>query len=291
MRTVLDEFQKRRGHLSTIRFGDEKGRLTDFLDWMEKQPEVAQILAVLRTIQVENLFSPHGFRPRANTQEDVCAIGLYLLDKIKAGVGLHAVAIKHGIRPEFGGSRGQDYVDEAMRSYIDPLCDHIEAALESLGDKISVEDAVQTRFDLLTEAEFGKMFPATNTALKRIAEYCAQPEDTGSWFHVATSCREILGTLVRELQGLGAVTPALELKQGDTKGILKQFVKERSSASDTLVDLIQAIWSYVQSTVHRQAASKQDAVRAYLWTGLLISEIWMLVRESKTAIDSVVINH
>jgi len=150
--------------------------------------------------------------------------------------------------------------------------------LESLGDQISVEAAVQTRFDLFTDAEFGKVFPATNTALKRIAEYCSQPDDAGSWFHVATSCRELLGSFVRELHSLGAVTPIHELKQGDTKGILKQLVKERSSASDNLIDLIQAIWSYVQSTVHRQTASKQDALRTYLWTGLLISEIWMLLR-------------
>ncbi|HXT12623.1 MAG TPA: hypothetical protein VN873_13750 [Candidatus Angelobacter sp.] len=93
--------------------------MTDFLDWMEKQPEIGRLLAALRTIEVESLFSPHGFRPRARTQEDVCAIGLYLLDKAKAGVSIHAVAIKRGIRPDYGGSKGQGYIDEAMRSYID----------------------------------------------------------------------------------------------------------------------------------------------------------------------------
>jgi hypothetical protein len=83
---------------------------------------------------------------------------------------------------------------------------------------------------------------------------------------------------VKELQEQGKIVPSPEHKQGDTKGILKQLAKQHVSVSDALVDLIQAVWAYVQSNVHRQSATKEDALRAYLWTGLLISEVFLVIR-------------
>ncbi len=281
MKIVLDEFHKRREHLSTIRYGDDRGRLSDLLVWLEAQPEINRMILELRSaVDVSKLFSPHGFRPKASTQDEIAAVGLHLLDMAKNGMSLHGSAIKLGISPTYGGGNAQDYVDETMTCYINPFLDHVETGLENLGDSVTVENVAELRFGLLNDPAFQSAFPATAESLKKIGEYCGQSEDSGSWFHVAASCRETLGTFVRELQSQQRVIPLSELKQGDTKGILKQLVRERADVSDALVELIQAVWVYVQSNVHRQAATKSDALRVYLWTGLLISEIWLLVKTS-----------
>ena len=281
MKTVLDELRKRREHLSTLRFGDDNGRLSDLLVWLEAQPEINRMIVELRSmVDVSKLFSLHGFRPKTSNQEEVTAVGLHLLDKAKGGVNLYISAIQLSIRPQYGSDNAQNYIDEAMACYINPFLDHLETGLENLGDSVTVEDVAELRFGLLNDLAFQSAFPATAESLKKIGEYCGQSEDGGSWFHVAASCREALATFVRELQSQQKVTPAPELKQGDTKGILKQLARERADVSDVLLELIQSVWTYVQSNVHRQAATKSDALRVYLWTGLLISEIWLLAKTS-----------
>jgi len=278
MKTVFEEFRKRRSGLSNLRLADDLGRPANLLAWLESQPETKFILDDLRkTVDVAKIVSPHGFPPRTSTDTDVCAIGLHFLDEAKNGSHLFQTAIQIGVRGRYGNS-GQAAIDEAMEAYISPLFDHIESILESAGSRITVDDAAKLRFDVLEGAGFQSAFPKTALHLKRVSDYCGQPEESGSWFHVATSCREALVAFVTELQDQGLITPAPELKQADAKGILKQLAKERSDTSDRLIDLIQAVWAYVQSNVHRQSATKQDALRNLLWTGLLISESWTLVK-------------
>jgi hypothetical protein len=206
----------------------------------------------------------------------VIAIGLYLLDEAKAGHHLFQTAIQIGIRG-YGGSTGQNNIDEALESYINPLLEHIAKELESSGERVMIEDVVRLRFDILGN-DFQQAFPTTSALLQKTANYCAQPEEQGAWFHVATSCRELLQAFVGELVAQGIVVASPELKQGDAKGILKQLIKQKVSSGETIVDLVQAVWVYVSVNVHRQSATKQDALRAYMWTGLLMSEVWLLVQ-------------
>jgi hypothetical protein len=274
VKSLIDDFRQRRAHLSTLRSGDEKGRLLDFLTWLEAQAEINPVLVELRNrIDLSKLISARKFRPEASSQEEIAAVGLYMMDQIKAGSSLWELAIKLYISPPYRTNKTQDYSDEVMTCYINPLLDRVEAGLNELGGLVTVENAAELRFKLFNDATFRSVFPNTADALKKIAEYCGRPEDSGSWFHVAVSCREALGVFVRELQVQKKLTPPPELKQGDIKGMLKQVAKERSDTSDALISLIQAVWVYVQSNVHRPAASKQEALRAYLWTGLLISEM------------------
>ena len=281
MKSIIAEFRERRAHLSTLRYGDDKGRLLDLLKWLEAQPEVNAMLVELRkSTDVNKLVSPHGFRPKASTRAEIAAIGLYMMDRTKDGLGLYTTASKIHVSPKHRSGKAQDYIDEAMTCYVNPLLDHVEAGLNDLGESVTIETAANLRFSLLDDPAFQSAFPDTNQALKQIAKDCGQPQDRGSWFQVAASCREALGVFVRELQGQQRLTPAPELKQGDTKGILKQLAKERSDTSDALIKLIQAVWDYVQSNVHRQAATKQEALRVYLWTGLLISEVRLLTKSA-----------
>lgn len=48
---------------------------------------------------------------------------------------------------------------------------------------------------------------------------------------------------------------------------------------DTFLDVVDAVWNHAQSLTHRDAATKEDALRASLWTGLLVSEFAGPLRE------------
>lgn len=231
---------------------------------------------IRRETDVTKLINIHGFRPKASNQKEIVRLGVHLLDKAREGLGLRFSAPQCGIKPPYGTRNGQDYIDEARRCYIDPLLDDLETSLENCDGELTWEDAVGIRFDLFNNSFFRSAFPQTSEAFKKIAEYCGQSEETGSWFHVATSCREALGAFTRELQKQWPVVLPPGKSQSDVKAVLKE-IAIKSNASDLLGNLIQASWAYVQSIVHRSAATKQDALRAYLWTGLLVSEVVLVV--------------
>lgn len=130
VKRVLEELSERRRRLATLRFGEDK-RLLDLLTWLENQPDIRPLLDELReSVDVDSLISPHGFRPRASSHEQTVAIGLRVLDQIKGGSDILNVAMKMGIRPNHSTRNGQDYLDEAMTCYVNPLLDFLEEQLK-----------------------------------------------------------------------------------------------------------------------------------------------------------------
>lgn len=129
MKNVLEELCERRRRLATLRFGEDK-RLLDLLSWLEDQSDTIPLLDHLRrSVDVDSLISPHGFRPRASSHEQTVAIGLRFLDQIKSGSDILTLAIKMGIRPDGSTRKGQDYLDEAMTCYINPFLNFLEEEL------------------------------------------------------------------------------------------------------------------------------------------------------------------
>jgi hypothetical protein len=211
VKSLIDQFRERRAHLATLRSGDEKGRLLDFLTWLETQQEINPMLVELRSrIDVSKLINPRRFRPKASSQKEIAAVGLYMMDQTRLGSSLWETAMKIHVSPQFRSNRIQDYSDEAMTCYINPFLDHVQAGLNDFGESMTVENVAELRFGLFKEPAFQSTFPETADALKKIAGYCGQSESAGSWFHVSVSCREALGFFVRELQKQEKLTPPKE---------------------------------------------------------------------------------
>lgn len=285
MATVLDQFLQRRGLLDGLRFDEDRQRLGATLDWLEAQSETLPILNRLRSaVDAKSLVSEkQGFPrpPRTTTPTEVQAFGLFLMEGCRRGRSLHTLAHAYNIKPSYGASRGQEYVDEAMQRYIIPFIDFVQSELEARGEMTTPEQIMEDRFGLVQSPEFQQRFPRTLAALERIGQFCSSASAEGAWFNVGTSCREALNTFVDELRGHGLIDPTWDSTKGNTKGILKQLVAARVSDGrfgDALTALVTATWDYASSTLHRPATNKPEALRAYLWTALAITEMAQLLK-------------
>ena len=97
----------------------------------------------------------------------------------------------------------------------------------------------------------------------------AAHDDIEHWASVANSCRNILQTFSSEVIAVLNV----QLQPGTQAANFKTIMKQTPIASDDkLLNLLEKIWDYLPSVLHRAQATKADAERAYLWTNLAIAE-------------------
>jgi hypothetical protein len=67
-----------------------------------------------------------------------------------------------------------------------------------------------------------------------------------------------------------------ETKRGDVKTITRCVVQKLYAGGRfgaALATLIASTWDYAQTLTHRAGTTRDEALRLYLWTGLVISEI------------------
>ena len=146
---------------------------------------------------------------------------------------------------------------------------------------LSPEHVLELRFGSVLSPEFARYFPRTTAALDRVGQFCGSAHADGAWFNVGTSCREAFNTFVEELRGHGLVVPDENLKKGDVKGHLRQLLGVSGSSGRheiALADLVDAAWALVACTLHRSATTKAEALRTYLWTSLVMSEVFALAQ-------------
>ncbi len=71
-----------------------------------------------------------------------------------------------------------------------------------------------------------------------------------------------------------------DTKRGDVKAIVRQLIPAIYSSERFAVALEQvvaSVWDYAQSLTHRSGATREEALRVYLRTGLAIEEIATLL--------------
>jgi hypothetical protein len=131
---TLEEFRRRRRLLDDLRFDEARARLSGFLDWIESEPSVKEIVETIeRSVPAANLlegtnqFNP----PNTRTPEDVASVGFYLIRKVVAGEELWKQSYIYGVRPRYSTNNVQDMASEVLNRYIYPAIDHIESELEA----------------------------------------------------------------------------------------------------------------------------------------------------------------
>jgi len=65
-------------------------------------------------------------------------------------------------------------------------------------------------------------------------------------------------------------------ERGDVKAITRCVVQKlygNGRFADGLAMLISSTWDYAQTLTHRPGTTREEALRLYLWTGLVIDEI------------------
>ena len=121
---------------------------------------------------------------------------------------------------------------------------------------------------------FAERFPATHEHLSRIATEFVRSD--AAWQNIGNSCRQALLEFCTECCAVLDIQLPSETKRGDVKTIARCLVQKLYSNGrfgDALTTLVASTWDYAQTLTHRPATTPDEALRLYLWTGLVINEI------------------
>lgn len=277
--TLLEEFNDRILTLRNVNFDGAAGRLTAILEWLETEPTTNGIITTLtEAVNSEKLFegaNPHK-RPRANTREEIAAVGLELIRACREHKReLLDLCVALNIRGPSHSSNFQDMTNAALREYIVPFLEYVEQGLRRAAAEYSVSVGVNNRFSYLLSDSFNKLLPRTSANLDRLAGEFLRPDAEAAWQNVGNSCRQTLIEFAAELREACGTDVPPDIQGSNVKALLKHISAKllgEGRFRDTLLALVDAAWNHTQSITHRSATTKQDALRAFLWTGLVISE-------------------
>jgi hypothetical protein len=282
---LLEEFQDRASVLNNAHFNDVTGRLLDLLRWLEQEAVTKQILDELkRTTNINAIFnrSNDRQRPQTNTREEIAAVGLHLIEMCRdEKVLFYSLCFHFHISPPYQTSMVQDHSDAGMKDYVVPFLAYVEKELVRAAEAHSVVSAVEGRFSELLTAEIRKLLPKTSSSLERISGDFLRPEGDVMWQNIGNSCRQTLIEFSAELREICGIELPAETKESDVKAILKHVLGKTCSPGrfkETLEALSEGVWNHTQSLLHRPATNKKEAVRVFLWTGMVVSEFAQVVR-------------
>jgi len=148
------------------------------------------------------------------------------------------------------------------------IASHSDERLEELYRELSTVPNIQSNLAqiLRNRAELVRAEEIRRKQEKQEAEADQRHRE-----QIAASTRPTVATLGENMPD--------DVKSGDIKALLKHIVSQRYSSGrtkDTLSQLINAVWDHTQCLLHDENATKQEAMRIYLWSALLISEIYEL---------------
>jgi hypothetical protein len=277
--TLQEEFNQRLLALRNVHFDDTAGRLIALLTWLEGQPVTKALVEKLSSsVDIEAMFKGANVhrRPRSDTIEEIAAVGLQLIRECKDHeVSLFQICMAVNIRGPYGSSKFQEMNDAALREYIVPFLEYIEQGLQQAAAEHSPSNISNHRFSEVLSADFSELLPITANNLTRLSGEFLRRESDVAWQNIGNSCRQILIEFAAELYQVCESDRPADIQCGNVKALLKHLgptLWGEGRFRDTLLNLIDAVWNHTQAITHRNTSSKQDALRVFLWTALVISE-------------------
>lgn len=289
-RSPLQEVQRRIGFLQGISFDDGPSRFEGFLSWMESEPAILLVLTNLRqSTDLDKLTEGCGFHspPKLRTPNDVARVGLFIMEYSRENPqNLPGLLFNLGCHDSSCNNFHVDF-QNALDKYINPFLNYLQEELQSQPSTISLDTVVEYRRKQILDAAFSRAFPETSRLWQNLSKEMTAFTDSENWFNIANSCREVLKAFAQEFQKKSGLTIPDTVKAGDFKGIMRHVLsgnRDRSRERDAIASLATAAWDYVQILLHNKDASRIQAIRGYLWTGMVIAEISTMINPEATGI-------
>ena len=130
---TLKEFDERSSLLDDLAFDEADSRLSGFYEWLVSDESTRSIIDSLNaSIDVDGLLKEADYNnpPRASTLEQVAALGLFFMSKIREGaLKSFEIGFRYGIQPPYNTNSVQDSVNEVLKRYIVPAMGFIRREL------------------------------------------------------------------------------------------------------------------------------------------------------------------
>lgn len=276
---MRDAFVERAAVLQNVQFGEVSGRLAGLLDWMEKQPPISEIIdKVRRTADGAALILQGNFNnpPPANTPEEIAAVGLILMEACR-NEDFANICLSRGIGPPYKTNAVQAYADAGLQRFVIPFLTRVERELAEPKLNYMPAKIADRKFDdIVLGPKFRAKFPVTHQHLSRVAAEFLRADTDAAWQNIGNSCRQAMIEFCTECTALLNLKLPEATKRGDVKAIARELIRTTHGTGRfavALETLIASVWDYAQPLTHRANATRDEALRMYLWTGLAISEL------------------
>lgn len=286
-RSVHDEVVRRISYLESVSFDDAPPRFEGFLSWLECEPTTLRILTTLRQgTDIDKLTEGGGpySAPKVQTPEDVARIGLFIFEYCREHPdNLPDLLFSLGCHDSSYNNFHVDFTN-AVGKFINPFLRYLQEELREAPATVTLEEVVQFRRDSLLGPAFDSSFPETSRLLRNLSREMTSFTESENWFNIANSCRELLKRFSQELHQVSSLPAPEETKEGDFKGLVRYFLSKQMESGrqqDALVKLTSGAWDYVQSLLHDQNTCRSEAIRAYLWSGMVIAEMFALTHTAQ----------
>lgn len=277
--TLAEELTRWRSTLRGVHHDDVTGRLTAIIKWLESDSITRRLISDLESrVEVAKLFEGVHYhrRPAANTPEEIAAVGLQLIRECSENNHHFGdICFSINIRGRYNTGNVQAAADAGLAEYVDPFLDYIADGLTRIAATYSPSLVAEARLAELSSPLFLRLLPETASNLDRMAAEFVRPDSEVAWQNVGNSCRQALIGFAKELREACGIEAPEDVQNGNVKALLKHVsgtLLGDGRFRDTLLALVDAGWNHTQSVTHRPATTKEEALRVFLWTGIVISE-------------------
>ena len=170
---------------------------------------------------------------------------------------------------------------DGVNKYIQPFINYVVDEVRKKDEQLSADDVATFRMKMIFSDQFAARFPGTSSQLGKLSKEFFALDHSENWFNASNSCRELLKKFTAEIYVVLDESMPDDFKSGDVKNLLRHIATKRHSSGrtkETLCEMISAVWDHTQCLLHRTDTTKEEAMRIYLWTALLISEIYELTK-------------
>jgi hypothetical protein len=281
---LLDELRRQRSTLDHANALNATARLTSILEWLCKEGATKEMIERLEAeIDASKVFpQARSSRVVAATREEIAFVGYALMTNCRKS-GFWELCVGLNIRGAYSSSNVNEITRTGLDEYVLPFLDYIEDELASSVSCSTLTSMIDVRLGTVVEQCLVLGLPEVAQLIGDVAAEFAESEAGVRWQNVGNSCRETLRITVRELISRADLPIDADVQAANVKRLARVLV-EQSAVSDsrgTLTRLIEAVWDHAQSVTHREATTKEEAARLFIWSCLAISELVALLPAAK----------
>lgn len=277
MSLLSEQFRHRSDPIRVATWTQATDRAIALLEWMDENSPIRAILDQLRASTDVQALIDHADRrspPSAGSLEEIAAVGLYVMEQCREGKNFQGLALSLGLGDQ-SSSHAQDHVDGAIRGFIEPLLDLVENAIYEIEAPPTPESILAQRLHSALSGRLALRYPQTAKVLQDTANQFEDTSESGRWQNIGNSCREALTTFSEELrQYLSDELPS-EVKKADLKSLIEYLAKPTSKGryASSVQALVNSVWDHCSSMTHRKTTSREEGLRAFVWTTLTLVDL------------------
>lgn len=278
MKNIINDLNKRRKLIERLDFSQFTKSLGKMYMEIYNYESISPIIISLDdVIHEKKLLEKRGYEePAVSNIVEQAAIGCKIMSHCtNKYYNVNDISNDFGIYDWNSGTTNR-YLKKIKDKYILPFMDYLISEIEKKDTDITVDNVIHKRIKYFSNIISNPFFQETNDMIIKTSNLL-NISDEVNWNTVASSCRDILISFSTEIERYSQDLDYSNVKKADFKTLMELIIPNKSRYTGTLIKLNNAIWEHVNSAVHKNNITKNEAIRIYIWTLMIISETEVII--------------